>query len=66
VPVYEAVVRSGSPDPPPQLVEYFERTLLDYPWVVPTIPSLVCVNSAGEIVGFLGSHVRWLRVPCRV
>ncbi len=63
--LYEAVVRSGSSDPPPQLVEYFERTFLNYPWVDPTIPSLVYVDSAGEIVGFLGSHVRRLRVDGR-
>jgi hypothetical protein len=63
--LYEAVVRSGSPDPPPQLVEYFERTLLDYPWTDPTIPSLVCEDTTGEIVGFLGSHVRRLRVDGR-
>lgn len=63
--LYEAVVRSGSPDPPPRLVEYFERTLLDYPWVDPAIPSLVYEDASGEIVGFLGSHVRWLRVDGR-
>lgn len=63
--LYEAVVRSGSPDPPPRLVEYFERTLLDYPWVDPAIPSLVYEDPGGEIVGFLGSHVRRLRVDGR-
>lgn len=63
--LYEAVVRSGSHDPPPQLVEYFERTLLDYPWVDPAIPSLVYEDPGGGIVGFLGSHVRRLRVDGR-
>ena len=64
--LYEAVVRSGSPNHPPRQVEYFERTLLDYPWVDPTIPSLVFEDTAGEIVGFLGSHVRRLRVDGRL
>ncbi len=63
--LYERVVRSGTLDPPPQLVGYFERTLLDHPWVDPDIPSLVYEDPAGEIVGFLGSHVRRLRVDGR-
>ena len=63
--LYEVVVRSGWPDPPPQLVEYFERTLLDYPWADPDIPSLVYEDPDDGIVGFLGSHVRRLRVDGR-
>jgi len=63
--LYERVVRSGTPDPPPQLAGYFERTLLDHPWVDPDIPSLVYEEPDGEIVGLLGSHVRRLRVDGR-
>lgn len=63
--LYERVARSGSPDPPPQLAGYFERTVLDHPWYDPEIPSLVYEGADGEIVGFLGSHVRRLRVDGR-
>lgn len=63
--MYERVIRSGSSDPPPQLLEYFERTLFDYPWADPEIPSLAYEDSDGEIIGFLGSHARRLRVDGR-
>jgi hypothetical protein len=56
--VYELVMRSGSPEPPPGLVPYFERTLLAHPWVDSEIPSLVYEESDGDISGFIGSHVR--------
>lgn len=62
VALYERVVRSGTPTPPPRLAEYFERTFFDCPWADPEIPSLVYENPAGRIVGFLGSHVRRLRL----
>jgi hypothetical protein len=56
--VYELVMRSGSREPPPGLVPYFERTLLAHPWVDSEIPSLVYEESDGDITGFIGSHVR--------
>lgn len=63
--LYERVVRSGSDHPPPQLEDYFARTLLDHPWVDPEIPSLVYEDADGEIVGFLGVHPRRLRLDGR-
>ncbi len=63
--LYERVFRSGTVDPPPQLLGYFERTLFDYPWADPSIPTLVYEESDGEIVGFIGSHVRRLRMDGR-
>ncbi len=63
--LYERVVRSGTDDFPPQLLAYFERTLFDYPWADPDIPSLVFEDSDGEILGCIASHVRRLRVDGR-
>lgn len=60
--LYESVMRSGSPAPPARLGAYFERTFLDHPWADASIPSLVYETAAGEVVGFLGSHVRRLRL----
>jgi hypothetical protein len=56
--LYELVVRSGNSTPPAGLASYFQRTLLDQPWVDQEIPSLVLVDASGEIVGFQGSHPR--------
>jgi hypothetical protein len=56
--LYEKVVRSGSRTPAPYLAKYFERTLLDHPWVDPEIPSLVYIDQQGRLAGFIGSHVR--------
>jgi hypothetical protein len=63
--LYELVVRSGRPDPPPGLAAYFERTLLDQPWADPGIPSLVHTDAEGEIVAFQGSSVRRARFDGR-
>lgn len=63
--LYERVFRSGTVDPPPQLLGYFERTFLDCPWADPFIPPLVYEDSDGEVVGFIGSHVRRLRMDGR-
>lgn len=63
--LYERVVRSGSSDPPDGLVGYFERTLLDHPWADEEIPSLVHEAGDGAIVGFIGSHVRRVRLDGR-
>jgi hypothetical protein len=59
--LYELVARSGATAPPPGLAAYFERTLLDHPWVDTEIPSLVMEDAQGEIVAFQGSHVRRAR-----
>jgi hypothetical protein len=67
--LYERVIRSGADQPSPRLQAYFERTLLDHPWVDPDIPSLVYEASDGAIMGFVASHVRRLRFdgkPIRV
>jgi hypothetical protein len=63
--LYELVVRSGSRNAPPGLAAYFEETLLEHPWVDPEIPSLVSEGDDGEIVGFIGSHVRRIAVDSR-
>lgn len=63
--LYEQVVRSGSRVPPPRLAEYFARTFFDCPWADPEIPSLVFEETDGRIVGFMGSHVRRLRLDGR-
>lgn len=64
--LYESVVRSGKRAPPPRLAEYFERTFFDCPWADPEIPSLVYADDGGSIVGFVGSHVRRLRLDGQV
>jgi hypothetical protein len=58
--LYESVSRSGSDLPPQGLAAYFERTLLDHPWVDSEIPSLVYLDDQGTVKGFIGSHVRRL------
>jgi hypothetical protein len=63
--LYEAVARSGAGPAPAQLVRYFERTFLGHPWADPALPSLVHEDRDGRIVGFLGSHVRRLRLDGR-
>ena len=64
--LYEAVMRSGRRTPAPRLADYFERTFFDCPWADAEIPSLVYEDESGRIVGFLGSHVRRLRLDGRV
>jgi hypothetical protein len=56
--LYERVVRSGGDKPPPGLADYFARTLLDYPWADPELPSLVYEQTGQGIVGMMGSYVR--------
>jgi GNAT superfamily N-acetyltransferase len=62
--LYEYVVRSGRRVAPPRLAEYFERTFFDCPWADSEIPSLV-YEEDGKVRGFLGSHVRRLRLDGR-
>jgi hypothetical protein len=63
--LYERVIRSGGATASPELVSYFERTLLASPWTDAEIPSLVYLDREGRIVGFLGSHVRRLTLGDR-
>ncbi len=63
--LYERVVRSGTTEYPAALPGYFERTLLDHPWFDDTIPSLVYETQDGEIVGFIGSYTRRMRLDGR-
>ena len=51
-------VASGWPFEPPGLANYYERTLLDDPWVDPEISSLVYEEDDGSISAFQGSVVR--------
>ena len=60
--LFEQVVRSGKPKASRSLVSYFEKTCINNPWADPEIPSLVYLDGEGRIVGFLGSHVRRLRL----
>jgi hypothetical protein len=60
--LYERVARSGSAPAPPGLPGYFEETLFEHPWFDPEIPSLVSETEQGEIVGFIGSHVRRISI----
>jgi GNAT superfamily N-acetyltransferase len=60
--LFELVMGSGSFQAPPGLDAYLARVLLDHPWADPQIPSLVYEDPDGRIVGFIGSHVRRLRV----
>jgi hypothetical protein len=65
----ELAFRSGSRTPAPGLAAYLERILLDHPWTDPDIPSLVTLDDRGQVVGFLGSHIRRFRFdgkPIRV
>ncbi len=62
--LYQRVMRPGVPTALPKLRAFFERTLLDQPWADPELPSLVGVQD-GEIVAFLGSHVRRLSLNGR-
>jgi hypothetical protein len=63
--LYERVVRTGHDPAPPHLAEYFERTFFDCPWQDAATPSLVYEEAGGRIVGFLGTHVRRLRLDGR-
>lgn len=56
--LYELVMPRQEPASIAENVAFFERTLLDQPWADSEIPSLLSVDGAGRITGFLGSHVR--------
>lgn len=55
--LYRFVDRSDWRIPPAEVAPWLRRTLLDHPWADPDIPTLVYVDG-GEIMGFIGSHVR--------
>jgi GNAT superfamily N-acetyltransferase len=56
--LYELVARSGSRKAPPRMVQFFQESFFEHPWVDPEIPSLIAEDGDGRIVGFIGSHVR--------
>lgn len=62
--LYGDVMRPGVP-PRSDLKERFAALLLEQPWADPEIPSLVAVDEGGSVVGFLGSHVRRIRLDGR-
>src|SRR5271155_3589519 len=62
--LYERTMRSGARVRSAGLAAYFERTVLDYPWSDPDLPSLV-FETDGRILGFMASHVRRLVVDDR-
>ena len=63
--LFEQVMGSGERTPDPRLVPYFARVLLDDPWADPELPSRVYEAPDGEIVGFIGSSTRRMRVDGR-
>jgi hypothetical protein len=63
--LYERVMRSGGSSPPSGLASYFEQTFLSHPWADPEIPCLVYEAKDGQIVAFIGAHVRRIRFDGR-
>ncbi len=59
--LYRFVDRSDWRIPPEELPGWLERILFAHPWFDPEIPSLVYVDDAGAILGFIGSHARRMR-----
>jgi GNAT superfamily N-acetyltransferase len=59
--LYRFVDKSDWRIPADELPKWLERTLFGHPWVDSEIPSLVYVDDSGEILGFVGSHVRRMR-----
>jgi hypothetical protein len=60
--LYRFVDQSDWRIPPEEVPRWLERTLFDHPWVDAQIPSLVYVEDSGAILGFIGSHVRRMRL----
>ena len=42
----------------PALEAYFARVLLDHPFADPELPTLVCEDAPGRVIGVIGSHAR--------
>jgi GNAT superfamily N-acetyltransferase len=59
--LYRLVDHSDWRIAPTEVPSWLTRTLFDHPWFDPEIPSLVYLDDSGEIVGFIGSHVRRMR-----
>ena len=59
--LYRFVDNSDWRIPAPELPAWLERTLFGDPWADPEIPTLVHVESSGEITAFIASHVRRMR-----
>lgn len=69
LPAIARLVEAGFADaaPPAAGTEAFLRdVLLDQPWADPDLPSLVGVDDAGRVLGFMAVHARRLRVGDRV
>ena len=64
--LYRFVDNSDWRIPPAEVPAWFERTLFADPWADPEIPTLVHVESSGEITAFIASHVRRMRFDGRV
>jgi len=65
--LYELVMRSGRREAATAgLARYFERTFFDCPWADEELAPLVYEDQGGGIVGFLGQHVRRVRLDGRV
>ena len=62
--LFEEVVSSEHDAAGAGLVEFFARTLFDHPWADPEVPSLAAFED-GRLAGFMGSHVRRLRLDGR-
>jgi hypothetical protein len=62
--LYEHVMRSGSRAGTPALVSYFERTLFDYPWFDPELPSYVYTED-GRVIGFVACYTRRMQFEGR-
>jgi hypothetical protein len=59
--LYRTVEHTDWRIPPAEVPRWFRRTLFEHPWVDPELPSLVYTNASGEILGFIGSHMRRMR-----
>jgi hypothetical protein len=65
--LYELVMRSGRREAATAgLARYFERTFFDCPWADEELAPLVYEDEGGHIVGFLGQHVRRVRLDGRL
>lgn len=63
--LHERVAHPGAPRDTAVTADRFARLFLDQPWSDRELPSLVYEAPGGEIVGFLGSNVRRMRLDGR-
>jgi L-amino acid N-acyltransferase YncA len=59
--LFELAMDAGAARGRANVVEVFERTLFDSPWVDPELRSLVAVDDHGRIIGFVAAEVRRMR-----